>query len=150
VARPTYDVRGRTGLITGAALGLVWGLVRGNSAGWGSAEVLGSLIAGALLAVAFVRWELRAGEPMLPMSFFRSRGFAAGNAAIFCTFGSLFSCVFFFPQLLQNVMGNDALDTGLKLMPWTVTFITVAPIAGTLADRIRALQSHASRARQPG
>jgi EmrB/QacA subfamily drug resistance transporter len=129
------DVRGLL-LVGGGALGIIWGLVRGNLAGWGSVEVVASLAAGVLLAGVFVAWELRAREPMLPMSFFRSRGFAAGNAAIFCTFGSLFSCVFFFPQLLQNVMGNDALDTGLKLMPWTVTFITVAPIAGTLADRI--------------
>jgi MFS family permease len=73
---------------------------------------------------------------MLPMRFFRSRAFSAGNAAIFCTIGSLFSCVYFFPQLLQTGMGNDALHTGLKLMPWTATVITVAPIAGALADRI--------------
>ena len=129
------DIRG-LGLVTGAALGLVWGLVRGNTAGWGSIEVLGSLVAGALLAGAFVAWELRARAPMLPMRFFGSRAFSAGNAAIFCTIGSLFACVFFYPQLLQVAMGNGPLDTGLKLMPWTATFITVAPIAGVLADRI--------------
>jgi EmrB/QacA subfamily drug resistance transporter len=123
-------------LITGAALGIVWGLVRGNSAGWGSAEVVATIAAGVLLLGAFVAWELRVREPMLPMHFFRSRAFSAGNAAIFCTIGSLFSCVFFFPQLLQIVLGNGPLDTGLKLMPWTATFITVAPIAGMLADRI--------------
>ena len=70
--RVALDIPG-VALITAAAFGLVWGLVRGNSAGWGSAEVVGSLIAGALLAVAFVRWELRAREPMLPMRFFRSQ-----------------------------------------------------------------------------
>ena len=55
-----------------------------------------------MLVVAFVAWELRDRQPMLPLSFFRSRAFAAGNAAIFCTFASLFACVFFFPQLLQS------------------------------------------------
>jgi EmrB/QacA subfamily drug resistance transporter len=129
------DVPGLT-LITGAALGVVWGLVRGNTAGWGSAEVVGTIAAGVLLIAAFVAWEVRAREPMLPMRFFRSRAFSAGNAAIFCTIGSLFACVFFFPQLLQTVLGNGPLDAGLKLMPWTATFITVAPIAGMLADRI--------------
>jgi MFS family permease len=129
------DIRGLA-LITGAAFGLVWGLVRGNSAGWGSFEVLAALVAGVLLAAAFIASELRAREPMLPMRFFRSRAFSAGNAAIFCTIGSLFACVFFFPQLLQVAMGNGPLDTGLKLMPWTATFITVAPGAGVLADRI--------------
>ena len=121
----------------GAAFGLVWGLVRGNSAGWGSAEVVGSLIAGALLAVAFVRWELRAREPMLPMSFFRSRTFTAGNAAIFFVLGSLFADVFFFPQLLQTGLHYDVLQTGLRLMVWTSTFILVAPVVGALVDRVR-------------
>src|SRR6476660_1917977 len=123
-------------LVTGGALGLVWGLVRGNQAGWGSAEVLGALISGAVLVAAFVAWELRAREPMLPMSLFRSRAFASGNAAIFFTFASLFSAVFFFAQLLQVGLGYDPLAAGLRLMPWTATFLTVAPVAGALADRI--------------
>jgi EmrB/QacA subfamily drug resistance transporter len=122
-------------LVTGGAFGLVWGLVRANSIGWDSAEVVGSLAAGALLMVAFVAWELRAREPMLPMRFFRSRAFSAGNAAIFCTFASLFSGVFFFPLLLQTALGYSPLEAGLRLIPWTATFMTVAPIAGTLSDR---------------
>ena len=123
-------------LVTGGALGLVWGLVRGNQAGWGSPEVVGSLAVGALLVAAFVAWELRAREPMLPMRFFRSRAFSAGNAAIFFTFASLFGAVFFYAQLLQTGLGYGPLDAGLRLLPWTATFITVAPIAGALADRI--------------
>jgi EmrB/QacA subfamily drug resistance transporter len=123
-------------LVSAGALGLVWGLVRGNQAGWGSAEVLGALIAGAVLVAAFVGWELHAREPMLPMSLFRSRAFASGNAAIFFTFASLFSAVFFFAQLLQIGLGYDPLAAGLRLMPWTTTFLTVAPLAGALADRI--------------
>jgi EmrB/QacA subfamily drug resistance transporter len=131
----SLDIRGLA-LVTGAAFGMVWGLVRGNAAGWGSIEVVGALSAGALLAVAFVAWELRAREPMLPMHFFASRAFSAGNAAIFFTFASLFTGVFFYAQLLQTVLGYGPLDAGLRLIPWTATFITVAPIAGTLADRI--------------
>jgi EmrB/QacA subfamily drug resistance transporter len=123
-------------LVTGGALGLVWGLVRGNQAGWGSLEVIGALVAGALLVAAFVAWELRAREPMLPMHFFRSRSFSAGNAAIFFTFASLFAAVFFYAQLLQTVLGYGPLAAGLRLLPWTATFITVAPIAGAMADRI--------------
>src|SRR5262249_11676490 len=60
-------------LVTGAALGLVWGLIRGNNAGWTSTEVAAALVGGFLLAIAFVTWELRAGAPMLPMRLFRSR-----------------------------------------------------------------------------
>jgi EmrB/QacA subfamily drug resistance transporter len=123
-------------LVTGGALGFVWGLVRGNQAGWDSPEVLGSLVLGALLVAAFVAWELRTDEPMLPMRFFRSRAFSAGNAAIFLTFASLFAAVFFYAQLLQTVLGYGPLGAGLRLLPWTATFMTVAPIAGAMADRI--------------
>jgi EmrB/QacA subfamily drug resistance transporter len=123
-------------MITGAALGVVWALVRGNSAGWGSAEVISSFAAGAAFAVAFVRWELRAPAPMVPMAFFRSRTFTAGNTAIFFVLGSLFSDVFFFPQLLQTGLHYDPLQAGLRLMVWTSTFIVVAPIVGALVDRI--------------
>jgi EmrB/QacA subfamily drug resistance transporter len=129
------DIRGLA-LVTGGALGLVWGLVRGNQAGWGSPEVVGSLLLGVLLVAAFVAWELRASQPMLPMRFFRSRAFSAGNAAIFLTFASLFGAVFFYAQLLQTGLGYGPLEAGLRLMPWTATFMTVAPIAGALVDRI--------------
>ena len=129
------DIRGLA-LVTGGALGIVWGLVRGNQAGWGSPEVVASLGAGILLVAGFVAWERQAREPMLPMHFFGSRAFSAGNAAIFFTFASLFGAVFFYAQLLQVGLGYGPLDAGLRLLPWTATFITVAPIAGALADRI--------------
>jgi EmrB/QacA subfamily drug resistance transporter len=134
-ADTSLDIPGLA-LVTSAALGLVWGLVRGNSSGWGSLEVVAALVCGALLLVAFVVWELRAAEPMLPMGFFRSRAFAAGNTAMFFVFASLFGAVFFFSQLLQTGLGYGPLDAGLRLLPWTGTFILIAPIAGALADRI--------------
>jgi EmrB/QacA subfamily drug resistance transporter len=129
------DLRGLA-LVTLGALATVWALVRGNEVGWGSAEVVGALIAGVLLTIAFVAWERRAREPMLSLELFRSRAFSAGNAAIFLTFASLFGAVFFFAQLLQTGLGEGPLETGLRLLPWTATFITVAPIAGALADKI--------------
>jgi EmrB/QacA subfamily drug resistance transporter len=134
-AREALDVRG-LGLISAGALGVVWALVRGNDRGWGSAEVLVTLIGGLLLVLAFAAWQRRAASPMLPPELFRSRAFTAGNAAIFLTFASLFTGVFFFAQLLQVVLRYDALGAGLRLIPWTVTFLTVAPGAGALADRI--------------
>jgi EmrB/QacA subfamily drug resistance transporter len=124
------------GLVSAGAFGVVWGLVRGNSAGWGSVEVLGTLVAGVLLVAAFVAWERRAKDPMIPMSFFRSRAFSAGNLAIFMVFASLMSEVFFFSQFLQTGLGYGALGAGLRLVPWTATFLVVGPIAGAAADRI--------------
>jgi EmrB/QacA subfamily drug resistance transporter len=131
----SLDLRGLA-LVTLGVLGTVWALVRGNQVGWGSAEVVGTLVAGAALTLGFVAWERRAREPMLPLELFRSRAFSAGNAAIFLTFASLFGAVFFFAQLLQTGLGYSPLETGLRLIPWTATFITIAPVAGALADKI--------------
>jgi MFS family permease len=128
------DVGGLT-LITTAALGIVWGLVRGNGAGWGSAEVVASIAAGAVLLASFVAWERRARTPMLPPSLFRERAFSAGNGASFLMVASLFSAVFFLAQYLQTVLGHGPLGAGLRLLPWTATLFFVAPVAGTLVDR---------------
>jgi EmrB/QacA subfamily drug resistance transporter len=128
------DVRGLL-LVTGGVFGLVWGLVRGNLAGWDSVEVVAALVAGALLLAGFVAWELRARAPMLPMRFFRSRAFSAGNGAIFFAVGSLFCGVFFIAQFLQTGLGFGPLEAGLGLLPWTATLFFVAPVAGTLVDR---------------
>jgi EmrB/QacA subfamily drug resistance transporter len=123
-------------LVTGAALGLVWGLIRGNASGWGSAGVVASLAGGALLAAGFVGWELRTAEPMLPMRFFRSRAFSAGNAASFLTFASVLGSVFFFAQFLQTGLGYGPLGAGLRLAPWTVALSLVAPLAGSWVSRV--------------
>ena len=123
-------------LVTVAALGIVWGLVRGNSAGWGSVEVVATLAGGVVASVAFVLWELRAREPMLPMRLFRSPAFAAGNAATLLMFGALFSAVFFMAQFLQTTLGLSPLQAGVRLIPWTGTVMIVSPIAGAMVERV--------------
>lgn len=128
------DLRGLV-LVSSGVLGLVWGLVRGNLVGWDSVEVLAALVGGVVLLVAFVAWQRRAPQPMLPLRLFRSRAFSAGNAAIFFTVGALFCGVFFLSQFMQTGLGYGPLDAGLRLLPWTATLFFVAPLAGTLVDR---------------
>jgi EmrB/QacA subfamily drug resistance transporter len=131
----TLDAGG-TVLITVAALGLVWGLMRGNGAGWGSAEVMSALAAGVVFAAAFVAWELRAAQPMVPMRLFRSRPFSAGNAAAFLLFGSLYGAVFFVAQFFQVGQGYGPLGAGLRVIPWTGCAFIFAPVSGALVNRI--------------
>jgi MFS family permease len=123
-------------LVTGAALALVWGLMRGNEAGWASAEVLTASLAGLLLALSFVAWELRVRQPMVPMRFFRSRAFSSGIGASFLFYAGMYAVVFFLPQFLQSAQGYGPLAAGLRLLPWTATLFVVAPIAGRLINRI--------------
>src|SRR3954464_2197935 len=83
------DLRG-LGLVSAGLFGIVWGLVRGNSQGWGSLEIVGSLVAGRRLGAAFVAWELRSPAPMLPMRFFRNRSFTATNIVSFAMYFGMF------------------------------------------------------------
>lgn len=117
-------------------LGVVFGIVRGNDAGWDSAEVLGSLIAGAALLVAFVWWELRAPAPLLPLRLFRNRGFTAANLVGFWFSFGMFGSVFVLIQFLQVVQGATPLEAGVQTMPWTLAPMFIAPIAGALAPRV--------------
>jgi EmrB/QacA subfamily drug resistance transporter len=133
--RTTPDLGGLL-LVTGSALGLVWGLVRGNAAGWGSVEVVGALLVGAVLAAGFVAWELRGPAPMLPMQLFASRPFASGNAAIFFQLASLGGAVFFMAQFFQIAQHHGPFAAGLRLLPWTATLFVVAPLAGSWIGRL--------------
>jgi EmrB/QacA subfamily drug resistance transporter len=123
-------------LVTAAAMGIVWSLMRANSAGWLSLEVVSTLAVGILLAVAFVFWELRAREPMVPMRLFRSRAFSSGIAASFLFYASMYGTLFFLPQFLQVAQGYGPFSVGLRLLPWTATLFVFAPIGGGLINRL--------------
>ena len=125
-----------TALFGIGATGIVWGLIRAGDDGWQSPSTLGTLAAGFLLIAAFVAWELRVPEPMLPMRLFRSRSFSAGNVTAFLMAGTIFSAAFLIAQYMQFVHGYSPLDAGLRLLPWTATPLAVAPAAGLLSDRI--------------
>src|ERR1051326_1955127 len=117
-------------------LGIVWGLVRGNSVGWSSPEIAGTLVAGAAVTLLFVLWELRAAAPMLPMRFFRNRAFALTNVASLFMYFGMFGSIFLLAQFFQTVQGYSPLASGLRILPWTAMPIFVAPIAGALSDRV--------------
>jgi len=127
-----------TVLVTLGLFGVVFGVVRGNSHGWTSAQVLTSLIAGGLLLVAFIAWEMRAHAPMVPLRLFRNRGFAITNSiAMVMSFG-MFGAVFLSAQFLQTVQGYSPLAAGVRTLPWTAMPALAAPVAGLLSDRIGA------------
>src|SRR5947209_1680198 len=124
------------GLASAGLFGIVWGLVRGNSVGWGSAEIVGALVAGFAVLGAFVAWELRTATPMLPMRFFRNRTFALANVSSLFMFFGMFGSIFLLAQFFQTVQHYSPLASGLRILPWTAMPIFVAPIAGALSDRI--------------
>ena len=127
---------GGLGLSSAGLFGIVWGLVRGNAQGWASTEILGALGIGVVLLAAFVAWELRVENPMLPMGFFRNRTFTLANTASLFMFFGMFGSIFLLSQFFQTVQGYSPLGSGLRILPWTIAPMFVAPIAGALSDRI--------------
>ncbi len=123
-------------LVTGSALGVVWGLLRGNDAGWTSAEVTASLAAGVALALLFVAWQLRTSAPMVPMRLFRARAFSSSIGATFLYCAAMYGVLFLLPQFLQQAQGNSPLSTGLRMLPWCAMLFLVAPVSGALVNRI--------------
>ena len=117
-------------------LGIVFGLVRSQTLGWGSTEVVVSLAAGAVALGAFVAYELRAREPMLPMQFFAQRSFAVANVVSLAMYFGMFGSIFFLSQFMQNVLHNSPLQAGLKLLVWTGATMVVSPLAGYFSQRL--------------
>jgi EmrB/QacA subfamily drug resistance transporter len=124
------------GLVSAGLFGIVWGLIRGNSLGWSSPEIVGALVVGGLFVAAFVAWELRAEHPMLPMRFFRNRTFTLANVGSMLMSFGMFGSIFLLAQFFQTVQGYSPLGSGLRILPWTAMPMIVAPIAGALSDRI--------------
>ncbi|KPI32911.1 drug resistance transporter, EmrB/QacA subfamily, partial [Actinobacteria bacterium OV450] len=129
------DVPG-TLLISGGLFGIVYGLVNANSDGWTSTTVLGSLVIGGLLVLAFARHGAVSANPMLPMRLFRHRGFLGINVASLLMYLGMFGSIFLLSQFLQGVAGYSPTEAGLRMLPWTGMPMIVAPVAGILSDRI--------------
>lgn len=133
--RPGFDVVGL--LLAGAGmLALTWAPVRAPEIGWGAAEVVGALVAGGLLALAFVLWERRSAAPMVPPALHRRRGFSTANAVGFLQQFGIIGMLFLMTQLFQLGLGYSPLEAGLRLLPWMATLMVVAPFAGLLAGRL--------------
>ncbi len=97
--------------------------------------------------IAFIAYELRTDDPMLPMSFFTKRSFAVTNAVSLAMYFGMFGSIFFLSQYLQNVLHNSPLQAGIKLLVWTGAAMVVSPLAGFFSERLRQPGVHGRRAR---
>jgi len=123
-------------LVTGGVVAVVWALVRADQAGWASAEIVGCLLSGLILLLAFAAWERRVREPMVPLRLFRSRAFAVGNATTFLMNGAIFAAGFLVTQEFQLARGYSPVSAGVRLLPFFATPMLISPIAGVVSDRV--------------
>ncbi len=132
--RQPIDIIGAVLCALGLA-GPVYALIRQPSVGWGSPEVIVSMLAGVALFAAFIWREAHTSHPMLPLGLFRRRNFAFGNLETLAMYGGLSAVIFFLVLFLQQVAGYDALEAGLATVPITVVMFALSRLAGRLADR---------------
>src|ERR671930_2273128 len=133
------DLLGTTVFVLGLT-GLVLGISKGGLSGWTNTTVVVSLIVAAVLLPLFVLIEARQPAPMLDLSIFRDKLFAAASGAAFINGLSRFALLFIFVFYFQGPQGDDPIIAGIKLAPMAVAMLISSPLAGIVADR------HGSRA----
>jgi EmrB/QacA subfamily drug resistance transporter len=133
--RPRLDLVGLPLIVLGL-LALVWAPVRAPAVGWGSGEVIGALVAGAVLIALFVVRQRRAALPMLPPEYFRRRAFSSAGAVAFLFSFALIGSVFWIAQMLQVGLGYSPLASGIRMLAFTMMPMVFAPLGGIGSDRI--------------
>ena len=128
------DLLGTSVFLVGLT-GLVYGVSKGGLSGWTEPIVIDSLIVAAVLLPAFVLIESRVRAPMLDLTIFKNRLFAAATGAAFINGLSRFALLFLFVFYFQGVQGDDPITAGIKLSPMAIGMLVSSPPAGIWADR---------------
>lgn len=123
--REGADVTGSV-LVTSGLMLLVFTIVKADDYTWGDARTLGLLAASLVLLAAFVVRQARAAKPLLPLHIFRNRIISGANVIMLLMVAGLFGYQFCTALYLQNVLGFDALKTGLAFLPAPVTIAVVS------------------------
>ena len=115
---------------------LIFGLIRGNAEGWGSAPIVASLGGAVLLLLAFAAIERRSDHPMLDLTLFRKPAFNGVSAVAFGLSAGMFAMFLYLTIYMQGVQGFSPLETGLRFLPLTVLSFISSPISGKLSHRV--------------
>jgi EmrB/QacA subfamily drug resistance transporter len=126
------------GAVTGTLglLGLVYGLSRAGTNGWGDIWTIVSLVVGVGLLVFFVFMEQRLSHPLLPIRIFTNRTRAASFVAMFFAPAAMFAMFFYLSQYIQNVMGYSPIKAGVAFLPFCFGLVAAAGISSNLINRI--------------
>ena len=122
--------------LTGSLFLLIFALVRGNDAGWGSTQIVAFLTGAAVLLAAFVAIETRRENPLFDLTLLRKPAFLGASLAAFCLSASMFAMFLYLTLYLQGVLDYSPLEAGLRFLPVSVLSFVVGPIAGRLSERM--------------
>ncbi|MCW3065794.1 MAG: transporter [Solirubrobacterales bacterium] len=130
-----FDVAGAV-TVTLGLVAIVFGIVRADVDGWGSARVLGSLVGGVVLIAAFLAIEGKfATAPLMPLRILRSRVLSAANVIVFLLGGAMFGMWYFVSLYLQQVLGFTPIEAGLSFVPMTLSIMVGSTVASRLVQR---------------
>jgi EmrB/QacA subfamily drug resistance transporter len=126
------------GLVTfsGSLFLLVFALVRGNSLGWGSTEIVAMLAGAGVLLALFVVAERMQERPMLDLSLFKRPAFVGASLVAFTLSSSAFAMFLYLTLYIQNMLHYSPLQAGLRFLPTTLVMFAVSPLAGRLSVRV--------------
>ncbi|MFI0259663.1 MFS transporter [Streptomyces sp. NPDC017056] len=132
-----FDLPGVVLLALGL-LGVVFGVVKGETWGWTSAGTLGTIGAGLVLLLVFGRYETRVAHPLLPMRLFRNPALTIGAVITTVNFFVLLGVIFFVMLYLQNVRGFTPVEAGVRTLPLSLASVVASPIGAALTERFSA------------
>lgn len=133
-SKPALDPVGAVLSIVGL-VSLVYAIIQAPEEGWTSPMTLGVFAFSAVVLTGFALWERSVASPMLDTSFWRDPRFSAASAGIALIFFAMFGSIFLLTQYLQFVMGYSPLEAGVRLLPWALTMLVVAPNSPRLAAK---------------
>lgn len=133
--RQRFDLVG-AGFVFLALVGILLPLSLVEEYGWNNPYILGALAMGLVLAAGFVLWELRIPYPMFDMTLFHNRLFSMSNLSALLNFMAQFTIVLLIPFYLQQLRGLPPATAGMLYMPMPFTTMLIAPISGSLSDRM--------------
>jgi EmrB/QacA subfamily drug resistance transporter len=131
----SFDAPGAV-LVTGGLVTLVYAITQANNYGWGSLETIGLFVAAGALLAAFVGWESRVKEPLVPFSIFRVRTVTAANIAGLILGTVTFSMFLMLTLYMQQVLGYSPMKTGVAYLAVAATAIVWSTVAAQLVNRV--------------
>jgi EmrB/QacA subfamily drug resistance transporter len=129
-----YDVEGAVAVTLGT-LALVFTLIKAESWGWTSGRTIVGFVVSAVLVAAFLVIERRHKDPLVPLRIFRNRSLSVANATFLLAAAALFGMFFFLTLYLQQVLGFNALKTGVAYLPVNLTIVAASALASRVVDR---------------
>ncbi|MER7502327.1 MFS transporter [Nonomuraea pusilla] len=123
-------------LLSGAMFSLVWTIIKAPEWGWGDTQTLSFLGAFAVLTAAFVFWQSKARQPLVPLGLFKNPSISIGTVLMMMVAFAMFGAMFFLGFFFQGVHGLSPLDAGLRMLPMSAGMIVASPLAGMAMGKL--------------